>query len=66
MGDVQNVFSPVSTKLQRIAELARQMPDKALTNLSHHIDVEWLMEAFRRTRKDAATGVDGTTAAQSL
>jgi group II intron reverse transcriptase/maturase len=40
------------------------MPGTALTNLSHHIDVEWLAEAFRRTRKDGATGLDGTTAAQ--
>jgi retron-type reverse transcriptase len=51
----------VSTKLQRIAELARSMPQTALTNLSHHIDVEWLHEAFRRTRKDGAAGVDGQT-----
>lgn len=64
MGDVQDVSSTISTKLQRIAELARQMPGRALNNLSHHIDVEWLMEAYRRTRKDGATGVDGTTAAQ--
>lgn len=51
----------VSTKLRRIAELARQMPGVALTNLAHHIDVEWLHEAFRRTRKDGAPGVDGGT-----
>ena len=51
----------VSTKLQRIAELARRMPGVALTNLSHHIDVEWLREAFRRTRKSGAVGVDGQT-----
>jgi group II intron reverse transcriptase/maturase len=62
MGDVQDVSSPVSTKLQRIAGLARQMPGRALTNLSHHIDIEWLQEAYRLTRKDGATGVDGTTA----
>jgi group II intron reverse transcriptase/maturase len=37
------------------------MPDVALTNLSHHIDVDWLREAFRRTRKDGAVGVDGQT-----
>ena len=37
------------------------MPGKALTSLSHHIDVEWLREAFRRTRKDGAVGVDGQT-----
>jgi len=52
----------VSTKLQRIAMLARQMPNKALTTLAHHIDVEWLLEAYRRTRKDGATGVDGQDA----
>jgi RNA-directed DNA polymerase len=51
----------VSTKLLRIAELARQMPGVALTNLAHHIDVEWLHEAFRRTRRDGAPGVDGAT-----
>jgi RNA-directed DNA polymerase len=51
----------VSTKLRRIAELARQKPGVALTNLAHHIDVEWLHEAFRRTRKDGAPGVDGRT-----
>jgi group II intron reverse transcriptase/maturase len=32
--------------------------------LAHHIDVVWLHEAYRRTRKDGAVGVDGVTAAQ--
>jgi len=54
----------VYSKLQRIAELARRMPDAALTTLAHHIDIEWLREAHRRTRKDGATGVDGQTAAE--
>jgi len=52
----------VSTKLQRIAELARRLPAEPLTTLAHHIDVEFLKEAYRRTRKDGATGVDGQTA----
>ena len=52
----------VSSKQARIAELARQMPGKAITSLSHHIDQEWMFEAFRRTRKDGATGMDGQTA----
>lgn len=52
----------VSTKLQRIAELARQMPQAALTSLSHHIDIGFLREAYRRTRKDGACGVDEVTA----
>jgi group II intron reverse transcriptase/maturase len=53
-----NVF----TKLERIAKLAKQMPGVALSSLSHHIDIEWLHEAYRRTRKDGATGVDRQTA----
>jgi len=36
----------------------------AFTTLAHHIDVAWLREAHRRTRKDGATGVDGQTAEQ--
>jgi RNA-directed DNA polymerase len=54
----------ISTKLERIAKLAKQMPGVALTTLAHHIDLEWLNEAYRRTRKDGAVGVDGQTAAQ--
>jgi RNA-directed DNA polymerase len=54
----------ISLKLERIARLAKQMPATGLTSLSHHIDVEWLMEAYRRTRKDGARGVDGQSAAQ--
>lgn len=54
----------VSTKLQRIAELARQMPDRALTSLAYRIDVDWLKEAYERTRKDGAKGIDGQTAEQ--
>jgi RNA-directed DNA polymerase len=52
----------VSTRLRRIAELAKQMPGAALTTLSHYIDLSLLHEAYRRTRKDGATGVDEVTA----
>jgi len=52
----------ISTKLERIAKLAQQMPGTALRSLAHHIDIEWLREAYRRTRKDGAVGVDGQTA----
>jgi RNA-directed DNA polymerase len=52
----------VSTKIERIATLAKQMPGAALRTLAHHIDIDWLKEAYRRTRKDGATGVDGQTA----
>lgn len=52
----------ISPKLHRIATLARQSPQWVLTTLSHHIDIEFLEEAYRRTRKDGAIGVDGVTA----
>jgi group II intron reverse transcriptase/maturase len=54
----------VYTKLQRVAKLAREAPDMVLTTMAHHIDVEWLLEAYRRTRKDGAPGVDGQSAQQ--
>ena len=52
----------VSTKLQRIAEQAVRDPTMVFTTLAHLIDVDFLKEAFRRTRKDAEPGVDGVTA----
>ena len=54
----------VYTKQQRIAELAKQMPEAGFTSLAYYIDLEWMKEAYRRTRKDGATGVDEVTAAQ--
>ena len=57
---------PISTKQRKIAALARHTPTRVLTTLAHHIDVGWLQEAYRRTRKRSAVGVDGggVTAAQ--
>jgi hypothetical protein len=50
----------VSTKLERIAKRG-----VSLQTLAHHIDVNWLREAYGRTRKDGARGVwirrDGVT-----
>jgi RNA-directed DNA polymerase len=54
----------ISTKLQRIAKLAKENRDAPLNNLAHHIDIEWLREAYRRTRKAGASGVDGISAKQ--
>ena len=51
----------VSTRLRRIAELAKQSPTMVMTTLAHHIDAELLREAYRRTRKNGAAGVDGQT-----
>jgi RNA-directed DNA polymerase len=31
------------------------------TSLNHHLDLAWLAEAYNRTRKDGAPGVDGQT-----
>src|SRR5919112_2834348 len=56
-------LDPISTRRRRIAELARRSPQAALTTLAHHIDIGWMTEAYRRTRKDGAVGVDGQTAA---
>ena len=55
-------FGEVSTKQQRIAKLARQHPEQALTNLHHYIDENWLRVAFEWTRTDGAAGIDGQTA----
>lgn len=54
----------ISTKLQRVADTSRERPQMAWNTLAHHIDIEFLHEAFRLVRKDAAPGVDGVTAAQ--
>jgi RNA-directed DNA polymerase len=51
----------VSTKRQRIAQLARQSPEMSFTSLAYFLDIDWLREAYRLTRKDGAVGVDGQT-----
>ncbi len=54
----------VTTKLQRIAKLAREHPKRVFTSIAHVIDVEWMREAYRLTRKDGAAGVDGKGVAE--
>ena len=54
----------ISTKLERIAKLAKEKRGVSLLTLAHHIDLDWLREAFRRTRKGGARGVDGQSAEQ--
>lgn len=53
MGDTSG-SQTVSAKLQRIAEQAVRYPQTVFTTLMHHVDVDFLREACRRTRKDAA------------
>ena len=57
-------LGPISTRLRRIAELAGRRRGEALSTLAHHIDVAFLREAYRRTRKDGAVGVDQETASE--
>jgi RNA-directed DNA polymerase len=57
------MLETVSTKQARIARLAERLRDKPLLSIAQHMDLDWLEEAHRRTRKDGATGIDGQTAA---
>ncbi len=63
MGDTSRLQT-ISTKLHRIAEQAVQYPQMAFKAIMHHVDVNFLREAYRRTRKDAKPGADGVTAAE--
>lgn len=56
------ISEDISTRLQRIAKLAQEDPNRAFLSLAHHIDIELLREAYRRTRKNGAPGIDGQTA----
>ena len=52
----------LSTKRRWIANLARTHRDRTFASLHHVLDLEWMLEAYRATRKDGAAGIDGTTA----
>jgi RNA-directed DNA polymerase len=52
----------VLTKQQRIAENAKNLPDVSFCALAHHIDMNWLYQAFAKTRKDGAVGIDDVSA----
>ena len=51
----------MSTKQQRIAEFPG-CPGYGFHESAHHMDIEWLLMAYARTRKNGAVGVDGQTA----
>ncbi len=61
MGDTLR-SQTISTKLQQIAQQAVNYPDTVFTTLCHKIDVPFLREAYRKTRKGAAPGPDKITA----
>jgi RNA-directed DNA polymerase len=50
-----NILLP---QVQRIANEAKADPERVFTNLAHLIDEALLREAYWRTRKDGAVGVD--------
>jgi retron-type reverse transcriptase len=57
-----DTLGKVSTKMQQIAINAERMPQASFTSLAYHLDMEWMYEAYKETRKDGAVGVDGQTA----
>ena len=66
MGNTEDALESLNvyTKQQRIARLAKVSQQMSFTSLAYYIDAEWMREAYHRTRKDGAEGVDGQTAEQ--
>jgi group II intron reverse transcriptase/maturase len=54
----------LSPELLRVVERAQREPEGRFHSLAHLIDVPALERAYRRSRKDAAVGVDGITKEQ--
>src|SRR4051812_47718320 len=52
----------LSTKLNRITEMARQSPDVQFRTLAYLVNPESMEKAFRSLQKNAAAGIDGVTA----
>lgn len=57
-----SISETVSTKQQRIAKLACERMNGQIFSLNQYLDEAWLKEAYKRTRKDGATGIDEVTA----
>jgi len=51
----------VLTKLQRVAEQAREAPQMQFRSLAHLMDVEFLKAAFHKLKRGSSVGVDGVT-----
>jgi len=54
----------VSTRRRRIVLAAQKNRYEPLIALNHHMDLNWMSEAYRCVRKSAAPGVDGQTVAE--
>lgn len=57
MEDTQR-SQPISTQLQKIADMAASDPELVFTSLVHLMDVEFLTESFYQLRVGGAVGVD--------
>ena len=51
----------METKLERIAEIARNRPEEVFTALIHHINKDMLIDCHYELDADKAAGVDGVT-----
>lgn len=52
----------MSTQCHKLARLAKRYPERRFVALNHYLTLDLLYEAYRRTRKSAAPGIDGQTA----
>jgi len=52
----------ISTRLHRIAELAKQSPQMSFRSLNHYLTLDLLRLAYSQTRKSGAVGIDSQTA----
>ena len=48
----------LSTKLNRLSEIARQKPTLKFTSLAHLLDKECLIESYKELNPKAAAGID--------
>lgn len=51
----------MSTKLERIAEIAKEKPEEKFTSLIHLINKEMLVECHKELKRKKATGIDNVT-----
>jgi retron-type reverse transcriptase len=62
--DTLMAWDTVSTKQERIVEIARHCNGAPILSLAHYIDMDWMYCAYDWTRRDGAAGIDGVTAAE--
>jgi RNA-directed DNA polymerase len=55
------MLESLSTKLNRITEMARQSPNLQFRTLAHLVNPQSMEEALGRLKRNAAAGIDGVT-----